>query len=141
MILLLEAGLGGGAFALLCSRVDPMRRLLIPRWAMRTAVDTASHATFSQENTSLTKDRNALLLYVSVLEGEVRLMPDIGVIQKLPQGALGEMEGNLRNATSGDATQLVCDAIGKLAAHCKDCFPYASDDANELPDRPQIRLP
>ncbi|MCA8914015.1 MAG: hypothetical protein KDB90_01285 [Planctomycetes bacterium] len=139
--LLLESIATGAVVAYTFNKVSVLRRLLIPRWVQTSAVDTAAHATFSQENASLTKDRNAVMIYVSVLEGEVRLMPDIGVQQKLHEGKLGEIEGKLANAQSGDPTELLCDAIKQLGECCRDCFPIEADDVNELPDRPQIRLP
>lgn len=141
LLMLLEAAAVGGLLAWLASRVDPLRRLLIPRWAMNAAVAAAAHATWSEENVSLTKDRNAVLLYISVLEGAVRLMPDIGMQQKLHEGKLGEIEGALVNADQGDPVELVCGAVRKLGECCKECFPIQDDDKNELPDRPQIRLP
>lgn len=141
LLMLLEAAAVGGLLAWMASRLDPLRRLLIPRWAMNAAVETASHATWSEENVSLTKDRNAVLLYVSVLEGALRLMPDIGLQQKLHEGKLGEIEGALANADHGDPVELVCSALRKLGECCKECFPLQDDDQNELPDRPQIRLP
>jgi putative membrane protein len=141
MMLLLEASAAGGLFALAFSRISVLRRALVPRWVMRAKVDAAAHSTFSLENVSLTRDRNAVLIYVSVLEGEVRVMPDIGVQQRLNEGAIGEIHGMLSNAQTGDAVELLCDAVRKLGGHCKDCFPIQADDKNELPDRPQIRLP
>ena len=141
LMLLLESAAAGGLMALLFSRVNVLRRLLIPRWRMRATVDAAAHSTFSVENVSLTKDRNAVLIYVSVLEGELRLMPDVGAVKTLHEGAFGEVEGMLKNAQSGDPVDLLCEAIRKLGGHCKDCFPRQEGDQNELPDRPQIRLP
>lgn len=141
MLLLLEASAAGSLFALAFSRISVLRRTLIPRWVMRATVDAAAHSTFSLENVSLTKDRNAVLIYVSVLEGEVRLMPDIGVQQRLNEGATGEILGMLSNAQTGDGTELLCEAVRKLGGQCKECFPLQADDKNELPDRPQIRLP
>ena len=139
--LLIEAVATGGIVSLAFARFTPLRRLLIPRWVMNSSVDAASHATFSQENVSLTKDRNAVLIFVSVLEGEMRLMPDIGVQQRVPASKLGEIEGKLSNAQSGDPATLICEALQNLGECCKDCFPIEPDDVNELPDRPQIRLP
>jgi putative membrane protein len=139
--LLIEASAIGGLLAFALAKLNPLRRLLIPRWAMDAAVDLASHATFSQENVTLTKDRNAVLLYVSVLEGQVRMMPDIGVQQKVPQGKLGAIQASLANAETEDPATLVCNALRELGESCKQCWPIQEDDENELPDRPQIRLP
>lgn len=141
LLLLLEAGALGAAVSLLFAKVNPLHRLLIPRWRMSAAVDTVAHSIFSEENVSLTQDRNAVLLYVSVLEGEVRLMPDIGVQRQVPEARLGQIEAKISNAESGDATELVITTLNELAQCCKECFPIQDDDENELPDRPQIRLP
>jgi putative membrane protein len=141
LLLLVEASALGAAVSLLCARLNPLRRLLIPRWRMAAAVDSTAHSVFSEENVSLTRDRNAVLLYISVLEGELRLMPDIGVQQKVHDARLGEIESHLANAGQGDPTELVINALQELAQCCKECFPIREDDENELPDRPQIRLP
>lgn len=141
ILLLIEAGAVGAGISLLFGKLNPLRRLLIPRWRMSAMVDTVAHSIFSEENVSLTKDRNAVLLYISVLEGEARLMPDIGVQQKVHDAKLGEIEAHLVNADQGDPTELVVTALNELAQCCKDCFPIQDDDENELPDRPQIRLP
>ena len=141
LLLLIEAAAIGAVISLLFGKVSALRRLLIPNWRMTAAVDVIAHSIFSEENVSLTKDRNAVLIYVSVLEGEVRLMPDIGVQQKVHDAKLGEIEAGLANADQGDPTELVVTALNKLAECCKERFPIQDDDENELPDRPQIRLP
>jgi putative membrane protein len=141
LMLLTEGAAIGAILGVLFSRVSALRRTVIPRWRMTAAVDDAANATFTQENASLTKDRNAVLIFVSALEGEVRVMPDVGVAGKVDESEIGQIRAALANADSGDPTELVCDAVRKLGACCKDCFPLQNDDANELPDRPQIRLP
>jgi len=141
LLLLIEATAIGAAISLLFGKINTLRRFLIPRWRMTAAVDTIAHSIFSEENVSLTKDRNAVLLYISVLEGEVRLMPDVGVQQRVHDAKLGEIESHLANADQGDPTELVITALRELAQCCKECFPLQDDDENELPDRPQIRLP
>jgi putative membrane protein len=141
LMLLTEGAAVGGILGALFGRVSALRRTIIPRWRMTASVDDAANATFTQENASLTKDRNAVLIFVSALEGEVRVMPDVGVAGKVDESEIGKIRAALANADSGDPTDLVCDAVRKLGACCKDCFPLQHDDANELPDRPQIRLP
>lgn len=141
LLLLLEAAAAGALTALAFSRVSVMRRWILPRWRMQSAVQDAANAVFTHENVSLTKDRNAVLLYVSVLEGEARLMPDVGVQTRLQNAAIGEISAMLAHAKSGDPTQLVCDAVRKLGQGCVECFPVQADDQNEMPDRPLIRMP
>lgn len=140
LLLLLEALAAGGVAALLFARVDALRRLIIPRWRMSAAVDDAANATFTAERVTETTQRNATLLFVSVLEGEARLMPDIGIREKVSEARLGEILASLKNAEEGGAEQ-VCEAIASLAAACREAFPPKQGKDNELPDRPQVRAP
>ena len=137
---LLLMGVIGVVAALVLARVDALRRLLIPRDRMSAHVDQAAAATFTEEKITLTKDRNAVLLYISVFEGEVRLLPDIGVEQRVEASALGEIQADLANAP-GDATAQIVEALERLGKCCAGAFPIQADDENELPDRPQIRMP
>lgn len=139
--LLLEAVAGGGLVTALAMRWAPLRRMLVPRWRRHAAVTNAANAVFTEENVSLTKDRNAVLLYVSVLEGEALLLPDIGVTRKVAESRLGEIHSTLMHTEGAAPEKLVCDAVKALGECCKECFPRATDDENELPDRPQVRLP
>lgn len=141
MWLLLEALAVGVVVTVALARMDTLRRLVVPHRMRSERVDTAAGATFFGENVSLTKDRNAVLLYVSVFEGEVRLLPDVGIQQKAHDAKLNEIRARLANADDGDPTTLVCEAVRELGRLCKECFPLQDDDENELPDRPQIRMP
>ncbi len=141
MWLLLEALAVGVVVTVALARIDALRRLVVPRAMRSELVDTAAGATFFEENVSLTKDRNAVMLYVSVFEGELRLMPDVGVQQKVHDAALNEIMAGVANAVDADPTDLVCEAVRKLGHICKECYPIQDDDDNELPDRPQIRMP
>lgn len=141
MWLLLEALSVGIVVTVALKRFDVLRRLVVPGAMRRERVDAAAAATFFEENVSLTRDRNAVLLYVSVFEGEVRMLPDVGVQQKVHDARLNEIQARLANAGDEDPTDLVCEAVRKLGHHCAECFPIRDDDENELPDRPQIRMP
>lgn len=140
-LLLLESLAVGGIAALLFSRVGALKRLIVPAWRRAACVDTAAESTFTRENVGLTRDRNAVLLYVSVLEGEVRLMPDIGLVRKLHEAKLGAIRAMLVNAKGGDSLDVLERALSALGTACAECFPRAADDVNELPDKPQLRLP
>ncbi|MBK9976096.1 MAG: hypothetical protein IPP14_15085 [Planctomycetes bacterium] len=139
-LLLLEGVVLGALGAWFCNRVPAIKRLLIPRWKQLAAVDMAAQATFTRENISLTRQRNACLLFISVLEGELRLMPDIGLQQKVHDSKLGEIKAALANA-KGDPVAALEEALLQLGMACGECFPRPADDTNELPDKPLIRLP
>lgn len=140
-LLLLEALIAGGVTGALFARVGMLKRLIVPAWQRSARVDIAAAATFTQEKVSLTAERNAALLFVSVLEGEVRLMPDIGLARKTQEARLGEILSGLAHAQSGDPVGLIENALRDLGKCCGEGFPRAENDSNELPDKPQIRLP
>lgn len=139
LLLLLEALAAGALTAWLFARVSALRRLIVPRWRMTAAVDDASNSTFTAERITETAQRNAVLLFVSVLEGEARLMPDIGIRQAVSEARLGEIQTRLKNAEGG--AEAVCEAISALTKECRAAFPPAEGQENSLPDRPQIRMP
>lgn len=140
LFLLIEALVVAALALLALRRVPALRRMLLPRWLMRDAVDMTSAALFTKENVSLTRERNGCLLFVSVLEGEARVMPDIGMERALDGARLGEIRAGLANA-AGDPVEALCAALQRLGGCCREKFPRAADDVNELPDRPQIWLP
>lgn len=141
LLLLAEALLIGVIVAIMFTRWAPLRRLLITRAQRSAAVTVAAGAVFFEERAHATASRNAVLLYVSVLEGEAKILPDIGFAAKAHDAAFGEIQTVLNNAQSGDAVSLVCDAVAQLGTLGSRHFPMAQGDANELPDRPQIRHP
>jgi putative membrane protein len=117
-----------------------VRQILIRRSTARQAVDLASAACFWEQKIGFTKQHNAILLYVSIAEGQARLLPDAGVTAKIPDAKFGELSQRL-NAGEGDATELVCGVIRDVSALVKDAFPRAAEDINEVPDKPVIRFP
>lgn len=140
-MLLLESVCVAGV-VLVCGVVFPaFQRLLIPKRMRSDRVDVCAHASFSEQNIHLTADRNGCLIYVSVLEGEVRLMADVGMRTKVGENKIGEVHASLLNPGSANAVTVLCDAILALGELCSEPFPIADDDENEIPDRPIIRLP
>lgn len=141
LLLLAEALLVGVIVAIMFTRWAPLRRMLITRAQRATAVTLAAGAAFFEERAHSTVARNAVLLYVSVLEGEARILPDTGFVAEAHDAPFGEIQAALNSAQSGDAVSLVCNAVAQLGALGARHFPMAPGDSNELPDRPQIRHP
>lgn len=139
--LLAEALFGTAVAWVFFNKWAALKRAIIPLYRLEDAVETASAATYTQESVTMTKDRNGCMIYASVLEGEVRIMADIGLLRGVSEAKLGEIKAKLANAESGDPTELICDALKSLGDCCAEKFPIEPDDVNELPDRPQIRLP
>ena len=117
-----------------------MRQKLISRHAQRKSVDLAAAASFWEQKIGFTKEHNAVLLYVSVMEGQARVLPDAGATAKIPEASFGEIEKSL-NDTESSGPEAVCQAVAAIGTLVKKAFPRAASDVNEVPDKPVIRMP
>lgn len=117
-----------------------LRRKVVGATQARKAVDLAAAASFWEQKIGFTKEHNAVLLYVSVWEGQARVLPDAGATAKIADAKFGEIAKSL-NDTGSDGPDAVCEAISQIGALVKDAFPRAASDANEVPDKPVIREP
>ncbi|CAG0997526.1 hypothetical protein PLCT2_02854 [Planctomycetaceae bacterium] len=117
-----------------------LRRKFVSGAQARKAVDLAAAASFWEQKIGFTKEHNAVLLYVSVWEGQARLLPDAGATAKIADAKFGEIAKAL-NDTGSEGPDAVCDAIAQIGALVKEAFPRAASDANEVPDKPVIREP
>jgi uncharacterized membrane protein len=68
------------------------------------------------------------------------VLPDAGATAKIADAKFGEIEKSLNDASSAGA-EAVCEAIANIGALVKVAFPRAASDANEVPDKPVIRMP
>ncbi len=94
--------------------------------------ERAAHAAFFEEEVHSTRRRTGVLVYVSLLERQVLVIPDSGVSEHVPPGALE------RAWRLGDQQGFVDDleALGHvLGKH----LPSTDDNPDELPNRPRIR--
>lgn len=117
-----------------------MRRKFVSAAQARKAVDLASAASFWEQKIGFTKEHNAVLLFVSVWEGQARVLPDAGATAKIADARFGAIAKAL-NDSGSDAADAVCEAITQIGALVKEAFPRASSDVNEVPDKPVIREP
>jgi len=141
LYLLTEAMAIGALVAWCCSRLAPLRRLITGALARSQGVTQAAGATFHEQKVAWTKEHNAALLFVSVLEGEARLLGDLHLQQKAGESTLNEIQAALNGASDGDGVALIEQALAKLGDLGAKQFPRAPQDVNELPDKPVIRLP
>lgn len=133
-----EVPLAFGIVAWLVHRTPALLGVLAPRARMRSQVERAAAAHFLAEAVHGTKGRTGLLVYVSLLEGRVVLIPDLGLEAKVPAqvwtafrfgGADGRTCRSVEELTAG------LRAIGDLL---RSRAPGADVDGNEIPDAPRI---
>ncbi len=105
--------------------------LLTSRASLRAHVQRAAKATFVERGVHNTTGRSGVLAYISLLEGDVALVPDSGLV--LPAEVLARVEAAMADAIpKGGAA--VAAALGELTPHCARALPHQDDDVNELPD-------
>ncbi len=101
----------------------------------RTVDDVLEHAAFIFEELGMhrTKDRNGVLIYVSVADRKTAIIGDKGINERVPprfwNDALGVLQLHFAAGRQADGIREVVALVGeKLRAY----FPYQSDDRDEL---------
>jgi putative membrane protein len=120
--------------ALACALVPGVRRVLTPRRTREAQVLEAARAAFVAQRIMGTKTRAGILVYVSLLERHVEVVPDVGV----DTGALGaawtDAVAGLRAAMRPPGVDAFVTALARLAPPLARALPHRDDDVNELPD-------
>lgn len=133
-----EVPLAFGLVAWLVHRTPALLGVLAPRARMRSQVERAAAAHFLAEAVHGTKGRTGLLVYVSLLEGRVALIPDLGLEAKVPAqvwAALRFSGSDGRTCKSVDDLVAGIRTIGELL---RARAPGTDVDGNEIPDAPRI---
>lgn len=95
------------------------------------------HAAFVFEGLDMhrTKDRNGVLIYVSVPSRRVAVIGDSGIHAKLGDGYWHEVLGVvLSHFREGRMCEGLCRGVEHLGEQLRTHFPYERDDVNELDD-------
>lgn len=97
--------------------------------------DVLDHAAFIFEELGMhrTRDRNGVLIYISVADRQVAVIGDKAINEAVPQGFWNDVVGvlKLHFAASRRADGLA-EAVHMVGAKLQAFFPLRSDDSNEL---------
>ena len=110
-----------------------VKRWLTTPAARRRHVTRAARATFVERGVHNTTGRSGMLVYISWLEHEVAVVPDIGIAAALPEGAVARLENELTRAMRTGGTA-VANKLAACAPAMAAAMPHREDDVNELPD-------
>jgi putative membrane protein len=131
--ILIDPFVVGVAAGLLVELLPGVKRVLTPRARRRHLVDRAARATFVDRGVHATASRAGLLVYISWLEQQVVLVPDIAVARAVPVDALASLERDLTAAMPAGGAA-VSKRLGEVAAELGKALPRHDSDVNELPD-------
>jgi putative membrane protein len=110
-----------------------IKRALTPPAHRRAQVARAARSTFVERGVHATTGRSGVLVYISWLEREIALVPDLGLARALPDGAIARAQAELTAAIpKGGAA--VANRLAALADQMGGAMPHRDDDVNELPD-------
>ena len=115
--------------------IPVLDRLIIPNEFKNKMVTDKAFETFSKSGVYATENHNGILIYVSYLEQQVRIIADEGISKRISKdiwiSIADELSLNLKKADGCDA---FCSAIEKCGVILSEHFPIKANDINELPD-------
>jgi len=116
--------------------VAPFKRLLTPRKRRGKNVEIYARAIFQKAGICHTAEHTGLLIFVSLFERQVFLVPDKGLLLKIPEHLWQTMTEDFNSVFKSN--EMITDALlSKLAglrAILAQYVPPVQDDINELPD-------
>ena len=133
MSILIDPFVVGLLVGALVELVPHAKRALTTPAARRREVARAARAAFVDRGVHATTGRSGLLVYLSWLECDVALVPDLGLARALPDGTLARAENELAAAMRAGGAA-VARRLEALAPVLGRAMPHQPDDVNELPD-------
>ena len=118
----------------LSTQLGLLRRWLTPRRVLEENVRRAAITEFYEQRIGVTRDRTGILIYVSLLEGLVEVVPDVGVDPHRLGDEGSSAIASLRDVARHGGVDALIQALGRLSDALGRTLPRAADDVNELPD-------
>lgn len=127
------------AIAYLLTNISAIDRIIIPKKARQTAVYQRALQHFVESGVYATRDRNGILIFISLMEHEICVIADKGVLEKIAQDELDALAQKLADGIRRKETaQSLLSCITICGEMLENHFPIKKDDAaenpNELPD-------
>ncbi len=110
-------------------------RLIIPRSVQTKAVTAKAFEHFTRSGVYDTKEHSGILIFVSYLERQVRIIADSGIAQKIPQDLWNIIADDLAEGIRrGQTKEGFVSAVEKCGELLAEHFPAGEENPNELPD-------
>jgi putative membrane protein len=138
-LLLLEAAASFLLGYFICRRSATLQRLLSSRRRRAAQANRGSLVAFHEEGVTATKERDGILLYVSLLEGACEVVADQGIEGKVPRARWNEICHALGDPALPAFPARFIEAIGKVGAVLAESFPPGEENPDDIPNRPRIR--
>ena len=117
------------------ANIPAIDRIVIPRAFRKIKVYNRALKQFVESGTYATKDRTGILIFISCMEHEVRIIADAGINAKIEQKEWDELAQTL---AQGIREKKTASALLSVILKCGDLleknFPAKKENPNELPD-------
>lgn len=117
------------------ANIPALDRLVIPATVRKSCVTHRAFRYFTESGIYETKEHSGILIFVSYMERQVRIIADTGISSKISQDLWNliadELAEGLKKNKSKEA---FLDAISKCGELLKENFPPTAGNPNELPD-------
>lgn len=135
--LMVPAAFGVGFF--LSRMLPPLRMALAGATRVDAAVRQGARACFMELGVSATRERSGILVYVSLAERRCAVVPDGGVLARVPESdwtrAVDAIESSVSTHGTGESgLAALCTAVQALGEILEAPMPRREDDINELED-------
>ncbi|MFN0200369.1 MAG: TPM domain-containing protein [Bacteroidia bacterium] len=101
----------------------------------RIQAELRARATFQKVGIHHTRAETGVLVYISIFEKSVHILPDRYVQSVIPQSIWQKMQEELNQVfTSKNPRQLILTALDNVKGDFAYYLPIQSDDVNELPE-------
>ncbi len=130
-----------GILGFLFGSWPPLRRALAGHERLHRAVRRAAEAAFARERVFETRDRTGILVFLSLIERQVVVLPDAGIATKAPESAWSGVVGEVvRGMKAGRPAEALLAAVTSCGATLRAAgFTARPDDTNEIADAVRIR--
>lgn len=134
VVLLFAAG------AFISSRTDSIRRLLTTSSSRVKAARMGAAAMFYEAGIANTHAENGLLIYLSLLERQLEVIADRGVLKSVSALAWNQTVSDLKKVGRKPEPAIFIGALRELGKLLAEHLPATGDNPNELADGPRIEL-
>ncbi len=120
-------------FILLTKKVPALKKIFLSRTEISEQVRETSHTAFKLHGLDKTKDRNGLLIFVSLFEKRVTVIADVGISRLVSNSEWKNITDALAiQIKKGNVIGGICDAIDACGKILAKHFPKLHDDEDEL---------
>lgn len=130
-----------GVLGFLAGSWPPLRRAFAGPERMGRETRRAAEAAFARERVFETRDRTGILVFLSLLERQVVVLPDAGIAKKAPESAWSAVVDEVvRGMKAGRPAEALLAAVTSCGATLRAAgFTARPDDTNEIADAVRIR--